>query len=62
MSATIHNPFVNLDTKNKKVLQLPATERFPAAGHLWSPSEIDALILAWAARRPLLVRGEAGRG
>jgi MoxR-like ATPase len=27
-----------------------------------SREEIDALILAWAARRPLLVRGEAGSG
>jgi MoxR-like ATPase len=54
------NPFVGL--KPGTSLRLSATERFAAAGHLWSQSEIDALILAWAARRPLLVRGEAGSG
>lgn len=43
-------------------LPLPATDRFPEAGHLWGQAEIDALTLACAARRPLLVRGEAGSG
>jgi MoxR-like ATPase len=42
--------------------RLSEGDRFPAAGHLWSQPEIDALILAHAARRPLLVRGEAGSG
>jgi MoxR-like ATPase len=43
-------------------LELPRSEHFAAAGHLWSQPEIDALILAHAASRPLLVRGEAGSG
>jgi MoxR-like ATPase len=54
------NPFVALKAGTE--LALPAGERFAAAGHWWSQSEIDALILAHAARRPLLVRGEAGSG
>lgn len=41
---------------------LDADDHFPVAGHLWSKCEIDALVLALAARRPLLVRGEAGSG
>ena len=32
------------------------------AWHQWSAAEIDALTLAYAARRPLLVRGEPGTG
>lgn len=54
------NPF--LDLSDGQRTDLPAGDRFPAAGHLWSQPEIDALILARAARRPLLVRGEAGSG
>lgn len=54
------NPF--LDLKAKTQIDLPEGDRFPAAGHWWSQPEIDALILAYAARRPLLVRGEAGSG
>lgn len=60
MSDPNQNPFVELRLGSE--LQLAATDRFPAAGHLWGQGEIDALILAWAARRPLLVRGEAGSG
>ena len=60
MSKGAPNPFVSLKADTKR--DLLATDRFPAAGHLWSKPEIDALILAWAARRPLLVRGEAGSG
>jgi MoxR-like ATPase len=54
------NPFIAL--RAGRDYRLDADDRFPAAGHLWSQPEIDALILAWAARRPLLVRGEAGSG
>ena len=57
---TDRNPFVRLPANTE--LQLASADRFPTAGHLWSQCEIDALILAWAARRPLLVRGEAGSG
>ena len=60
MNKTFDNPFVEL--KAGTALDLAASDRYPAAGHLWSQPEIDALILAWAARRPLLVRGEAGSG
>lgn len=54
------NSFIGLRAESE--LELARTDRFPAAGHLWDQREIDALILAWAARRPLLVRGEAGSG
>lgn len=60
MNQTADNPFVALEAGI--ALDLAADDRYPAAGHLWSKPEIDALILAWAARRPLLVRGEAGSG
>lgn len=54
------NPFIALcpDT----AIDLAGTDRFARAGHWWSRPEIDALILAHAARQPLLVRGEAGSG
>ena len=54
------NPFIDLIPETK--VTLAQSNRFPAAGHLWSKPEIDALIFAFAARRPLLVRGEAGSG
>lgn len=54
------NPFIALEAKAET--PLPEDGRFSQAGHLWSQQEIDALILAHAARRPLLVRGEAGSG
>ncbi len=60
MTEAPRNPFLGLQAGTE--LSLAATDRFPAAGHLWSQPEIDALILAWAAHRPLLVRGEAGSG
>ena len=60
MSEPAPNPFVALEADS--ALELDANERYPQAGHLWSQAEIDALIFAWAARRPLLVRGEAGSG
>lgn len=41
---------------------LPATDRHDEAAHLWSGEERDALTLALASGRPLLVRGEAGSG
>lgn len=54
------NPFLALEAGREDILE--ATDRLPEAGHLWSQPEIDALILARAARRPLLVRGEPGSG
>jgi Mg-chelatase subunit ChlI len=41
---------------------LLATEHLAASHHQWSQPEIDALTLALAANRPLLVRGEPGTG
>lgn len=41
---------------------LPKGDDFEASHHLWSQAELDALALAHAARRPLLVRGEPGSG
>ncbi|MFA5983738.1 MAG: MoxR family ATPase [Methylococcaceae bacterium] len=54
------NPFIDLTADS--AASLKQGNRFPAAGHYWSKPEIDALIFAFAARRPLLVRGEAGSG
>ena len=56
----MNNPFVAL--KENSELALADNDHFSTAGHWWSRPEIDALILAHAARRPLLVRGEAGSG
>jgi MoxR-like ATPase len=41
---------------------LPQTDRHPTAAHHWSKPERDAVTLALACGRPLLVRGEAGSG
>lgn len=60
MTPTLANPFLDLEAGRKDSLE--ANDRLSKAGHLWSQPEIDALILAWAAQRPLLVRGEAGSG
>src|SRR5262245_36790926 len=57
---TNSNPFLEL--KHDAEQRLAATDNLPEAGHLWSKGEINALIFAYAARRPLLVRGEAGSG
>ncbi|WP_298599390.1 AAA family ATPase [Zoogloea sp.] len=45
-----------------QVCHLPATDASSEAWHQWSQPEIDALRLAYAAGRPLLVRGEPGTG
>lgn len=44
------------------VTNLSETAGFSESWHQWSQREIDALELAVAARRPLLVRGEPGAG
>jgi len=54
------NPFTQ-DLANTATT-LPACDRFETAHHRWSVRELDALALAYAARRPLLVRGEPGSG
>ena len=43
-------------------LRLPADAQHERSVHRWSQPEIDALTLAAAAQRPLLVRGEPGTG
>jgi MoxR-like ATPase len=60
MSAIPSSPFLALQPGN--VLPLPESAGLPASWHQWSQAEIDALTLAHAARRPLLVRGEPGTG
>jgi MoxR-like ATPase len=45
-----------------KNLKTDAVERFDDIVHQWSQNEIDALHLALASGRPLLVRGEPGTG
>ena len=54
------NPFPTLQPDDTTAL--PGNDHFEPAHHLWSEPEIHALTLAFAARRPLLVRGEAGVG
>lgn len=54
------NPFIDLNIETST--ELNQCDRFPEAGHYWSQPEKNALIFAFAARRPLLVRGEAGSG
>lgn len=45
-----------------QVCPLRPTDAYAEAWHQWSQPEIDALMLAYAAGRPLLVRGEPGTG
>jgi MoxR-like ATPase len=45
-----------------QAIELRASEDFELSHHRWSRPELDALALAYAARRPLLVRGEPGSG
>lgn len=54
------NAMLNLTPE--AITQLPAEGRYERSAHQWSQAEIDALTLALAARRPLLVRGEPGTG
>jgi MoxR-like ATPase len=61
MTTTHTNPFTRLRAGTSKHLD-GDLDRFDEADHLWSQPEIDALTVALAARRPLLVRGEAGCG
>jgi MoxR-like ATPase len=45
-----------------QVQRLESFGRYDLAFHQWSAAEIQAVNLAYAARRPLLVRGEPGTG
>ncbi|WP_313950145.1 MoxR family ATPase [Accumulibacter sp.] len=54
-----------METDVRKLLQnlkADAVARFDGLVHQWSQNEIDALHLALASERPLLVRGEPGTG
>ena len=54
------NPFLKL--KADQITPLDDQDGMPKAGHTWLQPQIDALVAAHAAQRPLLVRGEAGSG
>lgn len=54
------HPFVSLAADQR--LTLEPTLHQDASAHLWSQPEIRALKLAWAAKRPLLLRGDPGTG
>jgi len=45
--------------KEKKLIKLGT---WPAAGHYYDPGQIKAVVAAWHAGRPLLVRGKPGVG
>jgi len=55
-----YSPFSHLTPGS--VQELPESECQVTSFHQWSQEEIDALTLAYAANRPLLVRGEPGIG
>jgi len=55
-------PYQYLIDATQEPTELRGTNRFGEAWHLWSPRERRALVQAWASRRPLLIRGEAGCG
>ena len=54
------SPFAGL--KAGTITKLDETAEYVQSWHQWSQPEIDALTLAYAAGRPLLVRGEPGTG
>ena len=56
------SPFLQLQTGPSQSIQLEAQGSWPYAIHVWDEKELDALALAQASRRPLLVRGEPGTG
>lgn len=53
-------PFAGL--KAGEITKLDETAEYSQSWHQWSQPEVDALTLAYAAGRPLLVRGEPGTG
>ncbi len=59
-AAVPNSPFARLQPG--AVQELKESPGQARAWHQWSAAEIDALTLAYAARRPLLVRGEPGTG
>ncbi len=50
------------ELRDGAILPLDESPELAKSWHRWSQSEIDALRLAYAAGRPLLVRGEPGTG
>lgn len=48
--------------KPNKVTEIPANQSSHPSWHYWSQNEIDAITLALATQRPLLLRGEPGTG
>ncbi|EXI82857.1 MAG: Mg-chelatase subunit ChlI [Candidatus Accumulibacter appositus] len=57
---SLNSPFASL--RHDQVQKLDKCPGHALSWHQWSTAEIDALTLAYAARRPLLVRGEPGTG
>ncbi|MFM2058825.1 MAG: hypothetical protein RLY71_3210 [Pseudomonadota bacterium] len=58
----MYQHFLALEQAKGDTLTLEADDHFPAAVHVVSAAEADALKFALAAKRPLLVRGEPGCG
>jgi MoxR-like ATPase len=56
------NPFIRPLAGTTLPLNAFSSDQFEPSAHFWSKTELDALALAYAARRPLLVRGEPGSG
>jgi MoxR-like ATPase len=55
-------PYAELLQRTQSITELKADDHFGQASHHWSDAEREAVLLAWASRRPLLIRGEAGCG
>lgn len=56
------NPFIQPLAGTTLPLDASTSGQLEQSAHFWSQTELDALALAYAARRPLLVRGEPGSG
>lgn len=62
MDAHITEAVSRMQFEENHVSELPPQGSWSKASHCWSVDERDALILALACGRPLLVRGEPGTG
>ena len=62
MDARLSDVLQRMQFNANHISELPLQGSWPAASHCWSEPERNALILALACGRPLLVRGEPGAG
>lgn len=63
MTPHLQTALAKLETLSSQPIQCEGTAGDPRAlRHLWKPAEINAITLALACERPLLVRGEPGTG